>query len=86
MRVFLTVILPLLLPTLAFLLWAVATRGRLPDLRDTAWLWSVGGGLVLLGIALAVFGVGERAPPGSLYAPAELRDGAVVPGRIEPAQ
>lgn len=83
MRLFLTVILPLLLPSLLFLLWAVVTRGRAPDLRSSAWLWSIGGGLVLLLVILGVFGVRDRADPGSAYVPAQMQDGEVVPGHIE---
>ena len=83
MRLFLTVILPLLLPSLLFLLWAVATRGRAPDLGSSAWLWPIGGGLLLLLIILGIFGVRDRADPGSAYVPAQMQGGEIVPGHIE---
>lgn len=83
MRLLLTVILPLLLPSLLFLLWAVATRGRAPDLGSSAWLWSIGGGLVLLLVILGIFGVRDRADPGSAYVPAQMQGGEVLPGHID---
>ena len=69
----------LLAPLAAYLLWHFATRhGEAGPSRQALALILVV--LLLFGAGLVWFGVHERAPPGTRYVPAELRDGRIVPG------
>jgi hypothetical protein len=87
-RLLLTVILPLLLPTALYLLWAIAMRRAAASgdiLRDLPWPWLASAGLVLLVGALVLatqrIGGGEK---GVYVAPVAV-DGRIVPGHFEPA-
>jgi hypothetical protein len=87
-RVLLTVIVPLLLPTALYILWAI-TLGRgasaeEKDRRAVPWIWLTAAGLVLaLAVPLAVVQIGG-ARQGTYVAP-HLENGEIVPGHIEPA-
>jgi len=90
-RVFLTVILPLLLPTALYLLWATATRragpaGAVDLLRGLPWIRLGAAGIVLLVgvLVLVAFGFGRSADTAH-YVPPRTVDGKIVPGHIEPA-
>ena len=68
-----------LAPLGAYALWRATMRRGMPGpSRHILILILVG--LLLFGAALAWIGVHERAPPGTHYVPAELRDGRIVPG------
>lgn len=90
-RAFLTVILPLLLPTALYLLWVFAMRrveaagvGEL--LRGMPWIWLAAAGVVLLAgaLTLAALGFGRSADTAD-YVPPRAVGGHIVPGHIEPA-
>ena len=90
-RAFLTVVLPLLLPTALYLLWAFAMRR--PEVRDVGdllrglpWLRLSAAGIVLLVgvLVLVAFGFGRSADTAH-YVPPRTIDGKVVPGHVEPA-
>ena len=90
-RAFLTVILPLLLPTALYLLWAFAMRraeaaGVGDLLRDLPWVWLAAAGLALLAavLVLAALGFGGSADTAH-YVPPRAVDGRIVPGHVEPA-
>jgi hypothetical protein len=83
-RVFLTIIIPLLLPTALFLTWRVAA-GRGVSL-PLSWLWLVIAGLALASLTLIAVNVDFGAPRGGIYVPPHVSDGQVVPGHIEPGQ
>jgi len=83
-RVWLTVILPLFLPTILYVVWAVAMQrgGRAGLQRSWPWLVIAGvafSGFVLLG---AWFRSGGGGTGG--YVPPHVEDGRVVPGRLVP--
>ena len=87
MRVLLTIVLPLLLPTLLYVLWLVTMRraalaGPAPW-RALPWVWLVGAGLALSMLLLFVIGVRIGTPEGT-YVPPRYIDGRVVPGHIVP--
>ena len=84
-RVFLTIILPLLLPTALYVLWTVgAARFHAAPLREVPWVWLAFAGVVLaLAILASVVEMGGAKD--GLYVPPHLEKGAVVPGRVEPA-
>jgi len=88
LRVFLTIVLPLLLPTALYLLWIV-TLGSSPEggaIPWTAvpWIWLAGAGAVLLAIVLFVVTVHFGAPQEGVYVPPRWQGDRIVPGHIEP--
>lgn len=88
-RVFLTIVLPLLLPTALYLLW-IATLGsaREPGAvawRGMPWIWLVGAGAALLVIVLFVVTVHFGTPQQGIYVPPRWQGGRIIPGHIEPA-
>jgi hypothetical protein len=90
MRVFLQYILPLLLPSLLYILWVVLARRRTASSGGTVsvlqvgpWFW-----LILTGIGLAACGLIASAllfggDPKGTYMPPHLENGRVVPGRVQ---
>ena len=87
LRVVLTIVLPLLLPTVLYLLWVGvfgAERGR-SALRWTAvpWIWLAGAGAVLLAIVLFVVTVHFGSPQEGVYVPPRWEGGRIIPGHVE---
>jgi Family of unknown function (DUF6111) len=88
LRVLLTIVLPLFLPTALYLFWVTVLR---PARRNGAtlwtalpWLWLAGVGVVLLAIVLFVVTVHFGAPQEGVYVPPRWQNGRIVPGHIEP--
>jgi len=88
LRVLLTIVLPLLLPTALYLLWATALR---PGRRNGAafwgalpWIWLAGMGVALLAIVLFVVTVHFGAPQEGVYVPPRWENGEIVPGHMQP--
>ena len=86
-RVALTVILPLLLPTALYLLWALAA-GRLAEpsalvWRSLPWIWLAVCGAVLAAAVLVLVSQLGGVRNGS-YVPPHVEDGRVVPGHMQP--
>ena len=75
------------LPFVLYVFWVrVVRRDRHAALLAGApLLWLAAAGLLLSGAAFLVYGHLTGAPPGSVYVPAEYRDGEIIPGRIVPA-
>jgi hypothetical protein len=89
LRVFLTVVLPLLLPTALYLLWvrtwgASAGGGTIPWTR-VPWLWLAGAGAALLTIVLIVVTVHFGSPQQGVYVPPRWDGDRIIPGHLEPA-
>ena len=66
--------------------WMFVTRGTVGTAND--WpirtiTWLAIGGAVLMVIAVIVFLQFDGAPPGSIYVPAQIIDGVLVPGHFE---
>jgi Family of unknown function (DUF6111) len=90
LRVVLTIVLPLLLPTALYLLW-VATLGSSQEgviIRWTAvpWIWLAGAGAILLAIVLLVVTVHFGSSQEGVYVPPRWQGDQIVPGHIEPKQ
>jgi Family of unknown function (DUF6111) len=88
LRVCLTIVLPLLLPTVLYIAWI----GLIGSPRDgtafwaaVPWVWLAGAGAVLLAIVLVVVTVGFGTTQRGVYVPPRLQNGRIVPGHIEPA-
>ena len=88
MRIFLTYVLPLVLPTLVYIAWVGYARkkhvgagdGDLPGLRRRPLFWSLGTGFVLMLSGLATIALMSGAPPDSgEYQSPRLQDGKIVP-------
>ncbi len=94
LRIILTVVIPLLLPTLVWIAYMALERRRLAAagaapqswFAAAPWPWLAGGGFLLMLATLALvtsFGSGD---PGEVYVPAHVgSDGRLVPGRTVPA-
>ena len=82
LRLLLQYLLPLLLPFLAWLLYArLAHRA---GLEDAPWLGLASAGVGLLAVSLVTWGLLSGSEPGEAYLPARVEDGRLVPGRTEP--
>ncbi len=70
-----------LVPFLAFLGWRLLGRAAAPPLYLVAALalWVLGGGA-----AMVWFGLHQGLAPGSVYRPAHLEGGRIVPGQAAP--
>jgi len=86
LRVLLTIVLPLILPTALYLVWIRTTQWANGGVRWRAlpWLWLVGTGTLLLIVVLFVVNVHFGSPEPGLYVPPRWENGHIVPGHIEP--
>lgn len=88
MRVFLTIVLPLLLPTAIYLLWVAVVsgphEGTAISWAAMPWVWLAGAGALLLAVVLVVVTVHFGSPQEGVYVPPRLEDGQIVPGHIQP--
>jgi hypothetical protein len=87
LRVLLTIVLPLVLPTLLYLAWIRTTQwadGGDIRWRALPWLWLVGAGTLLLIIVLFVVNVHFGSPEPGVYVPPRWENGRIVPGHLEP--
>ena len=87
-RIFLTIVLPLLLPTALYMVWAASLgraelAGAVGPWRSLPWTWLLVAGAVLVAIVLVVVVQFSGAREGS-YVPPHLENGSVVPGHVEP--
>jgi hypothetical protein len=87
-RELLTLFLPLVLPTVLYLVWLRATRwsqaGGTAMWRGLPWVWLGISGVALAALVLFVVTVHfGTTTPGS-YVPPHVENGRVVPGHIEP--
>jgi hypothetical protein len=82
-RVFLTIIIPLLLPTALYVAWRLAV-GRGLNL-PASWIWLVVAGLMLASLTLVAVSVDFGGTRQGIYVPPHVSNGEVVPGHIEPA-
>jgi hypothetical protein len=88
-RILISIVLPLLLPTLVYILWLAATR-RAALAGPSAWQampwpWLVTAGVVLAGLLLYVVNVRIGDSGQGRYVPPQYIDGRVVPGHVVPA-
>jgi len=88
LRVFLTIVLPLVLPTVLYLLWIRAfgetqAGGTLPW-TAVPWIWLAGTGVILLAIVLLVVTVNFGSPQEGVYVPPRWEGDRVIPGHIVP--
>jgi hypothetical protein len=87
-RIFFTFVLPLVLPTLIYVLWVSNARRKhdpdsedaLPELRRGPLFWSLGSGMLLMIAALFTIAMMSGDPPDSgTYQSPRLEDGRILP-------
>jgi hypothetical protein len=87
-RVVLSILLPLLLPTALFFLyaWYLERRARAagtePREIDVPWSWLAIAGCLLAVLSLLVNVFYSGTEKGTRYEPPRLEDGKIVPGRV----
>ena len=91
LRVVVSVVVPLVLPTILFFVyaWYVAQRARAagveePKELDVPWSWLGFAGILLAAVSLGVNFMGAGDEPGGVYVPPHMEDGRIVPGRVVP--
>ncbi len=83
-REFLTIIVPLLLPTALYVAWRL-WFGRTLQF-PTSWMWLAAAGLILAALTLVAVSLDFGGPRSGNYVPPYLDDdGKVVPGHVDPA-
>ena len=101
LRVFLTIVLPLVLPTAVYLLWMRrahwsprgsggseqgSERGEPVRWSALPWVWLAAAGALLLALMLFVVTVHFGRPQPGIYEPPRMENGRIVPGHIEPSR
>jgi cytochrome bd-type quinol oxidase subunit 2 len=90
-RQFLTIVLPFLAPTVAYIVWiyfrqeqedAEAQGRKLPPWQEFPWAWLVSLGSVLVIAALILFGDVGGTDADTEYRPARYEDGRLIPGEF----
>jgi bacteriorhodopsin len=88
-RALLQYLLPLILPTVLYFIWALAIRDSgsgkklATILREGPWFWLIVAGMLLAGASLVFTALSRGGDPGGRYIAPRLEDGRVVPGHIE---
>jgi hypothetical protein len=83
-RVVLTVLLPLLLPSVLYFGYVALAREGTADTHQVPWFWLAGAGLLLALIALVLVSSLEGAEPGAVYHPPREVNGRIEPGYFGP--
>jgi hypothetical protein len=87
LRVFLTIVLPLALPSVIYFCWVgLAQPAGEQDRRSgMPLLWLIGAGVVLLALVLFTVTVHFGTPQPGTYVPPRWENGRLVPGHIDPS-
>ena len=99
MAVFLTYLLPLVLPAVVYLLFRLWRDRRAaapapdgvaapasPPWRDMPWMTLALAGLALLALVLATGVLRHDAAPAERYVPPRFEGGRIIPGELKPEQ
>ena len=90
LRIVFEVALPLVLPTLLYLLWLRLVRRwqppGLPGWAALPWVWLTGTGVLLLVLMLLVMNTHFGVTTPGIYVPPRWQDGRIIPGHIEPGR
>ena len=93
-RILLTMVLPLLAPTLIYVGYLVAAHWYsrrfgsggaarpFPTLRTWPWLWLALAGAALAAASFIFLAETTTQPPGGVYVPPQYIDGEIVPGHV----
>lgn len=90
LRIFLTVILPLVLPTVGYALYVFVVERRRREAEEAhspapwwataPWHWLVLAGVVMMAVTLGSVALTGGVAPHTPYTPAHLEDGRVIGG------
>jgi hypothetical protein len=94
LRIVLTIVLPLLVPTAIYLVWlrmlywAQRESGETATMPGAAmpWVWLIGAGAVLLVFVLFFVGLNLGSAQQGVYVPPRWENGQVEPGHIVPGR
>ena len=98
LRVFLTIVLPLVAPTALYLAWVWYTQyspwgsqpgpqpGEAGRWAGLPWVWLAGAGALLLALVLFVVTVNFRTAPSGVYVPPRTENGRIIPGHVAPGR
>jgi hypothetical protein len=90
LREILTLVVPLVLPTVLYLVWLRAVRwseeGGALAWRKLPWVWLAAIGVMLTAIVLFVVTVGFGTAAPGIYVPPRFENGRIVPGHVESAK
>jgi hypothetical protein len=92
LRVFLTIVLPLLLPTAIYVAWLTVLQWSAQDVTPAEgvhwtalpWVWLAAAGVALLVIVLVTVTVHFGEPETGTYVPPRYENGRIAPGHLEP--
>jgi hypothetical protein len=82
LRILLQYLLPLVLPFLAYLIYARLAHKT--GMGDAPWIALAAAGVGLLAVSLVSWGLLTGSDPGETYVPARFEDGQLVPGTTGP--
>jgi len=83
-RLLLTVLVPLLLPSILYFAYVAVAREGPRGTQSAPWFWLAGTGVLLaIGALVLLSGLGG-AEPGSVYHPPRQVDGRIEPGYFGP--
>jgi hypothetical protein len=89
-REILTLVVPLILPTLLYLAWLRlmhwSEAGDVAAWHKLPWVWLVVTGVALTAMVLLVVTVGFGNPVPGTYVPPHAENGHIVPGHIVPVK
>ena len=85
-RIVITIVVPLILPSLLYWTWLHATgRAAAGDgLAALPWPWLIAAGVALTAATLVVVSVHYGNTPQGAYVPPRVEGGRVVPGHVVP--
>jgi hypothetical protein len=90
MRQVLTIVVPLVVPAVLYILYLYVTgrraraAGQAPSVwKDVPWTWLGIAGAFLVIVTFAAYALFGGSPPGSRYDPAKTIDGQIQPGGFE---
>ena len=86
---FISFVVPLLLPTILYMIWVAvlrSRRGKVPATGWRSWPWAylIGGGLALASAVTVSVGLITADPDRGTYVPPHMEDGKLVPGEFVP--
>lgn len=87
-REILTLVVPLLLPTVIYVIWLSAARSSGANgavaWRKLPWVWLALSGVGFAAVVLFVVTVGFGTTTPGVYVPPHIENGRIVPGHVEP--
>lgn len=94
-RTFLTIVLPLLAPTVVFFIWAWFAKRRadaeqrhepIPSWQNWPWARLMLAGAVLTALTLSAVALMRDSPEGQRYVPPRMENGELIPGHFVPIE